>query len=80
MRKFKKNDGGYKFGKNGVLTVKQNSGWCGTSPIDYEIVEGTWKVVNDSVIHVEHKYWGGTISEDLHIISLSKSEMAFKVL
>ena len=70
--------GGYQFEKDGILTVKQNSGWCGTPPIHYQTVTGTWKKVNDSVIHIDHRNWRGTVSKDLHIISLSKTEMVFK--
>lgn len=77
---FEKSMGRYKFEKDGILTVKQNLGRCATPPISYQLVTGTWTIINDSVIHIEHRNERGTISEDLHIISLSKSEMAFKVL
>jgi hypothetical protein len=70
--------GGYQFDKDGTLTVKQNSGWCGTPPVHYQTVTGIWKKVNDSVIHIEHRNWRGSVSKDLQVISLSKTEMAFK--
>lgn len=75
---FPDDKGGYEFLKGGILTVRQNSGWCGTPPIHYQAVTGTWKKVNDSVIHIEHPNWRGTASKDLHIISLTGSEMRFK--
>ena len=36
--KFPKNVHGMQFKENGVLKVKQNTGWCGTPPIQYETV------------------------------------------
>lgn len=78
VRKFPKDEGGYKFEKNGVLKVKQNSGWCGTLPISYETVKGKWEKVNDSVIHTEYPYWGGHIEQNFHIISLNRSELTYR--
>jgi len=70
--------GSFDFRENGVLMVKQNSGWCGTPPIHYQTVEGKWEVVNDSVVRLEYRNWRGNISKQLHVVSLNKTEMAFK--
>ena len=56
-RKFKKDKSGIEFKENGTVIRKQNSGWCGTPPIDFEIVSGTWKNISDSLIEVECKDW-----------------------
>ncbi len=78
VKDFPHDKGGYQFEKDGTLTVKQNSGWCGTPPIHYQTVTGRWHKVNDSVIHIEHRNWRDMISKNLHIVSLSKSKMTFK--
>jgi hypothetical protein len=77
-RKFKKDKRGIEFKENGTIMRKQNSSWCGTPPIDYEIVAGTWKKISDSIIEIEYKNWGGIKKDTLQIIKLSKSELTLK--
>ena len=77
-RKFKKDKSGIEFKENGTITLKQNSGWCGTPPIDFEIVSGTWKNISDSLLEIEYKDWSGIKKDTLQIIELSKSELTLK--
>lgn len=77
-RNFKKGRPGIEFTSNGTITRKQNSGWCGTPPIDFEIVSGTWKNISDSVVEIEYKYWGGLAKDTLQIVELTKSKLILK--
>lgn len=78
--KFSKHKSGIEFKENGILKVKQNSSWCGTEPIDYEIVTGSWTQINDSIINLEYKFWGGNTSEKRQIIELTKDSLFLKVI
>lgn len=72
--------GVYQFKSGGRLTVKQNSSWCGTEPIHYEMVNGTWNTIADSVIRLEYPYWGGIAVTDFHVINISDSELYVKII
>ena len=61
---------GYEFKSDGTLTERQNAGWCGTPPITYADYDGTWNVVNDTLIQITVNYWGGTMSYHLDIESV----------
>jgi hypothetical protein len=58
---------GYIFREDGTLTVRDLSGWCATPPVSYSNFEGSWKILNDTLIFVERSYWGGTLSYKLDI-------------
>lgn len=47
-RKFDKSKFSFQLLEGGKLKIQQ-SGWCGTPPIEYEVVEGTWEKISDSV-------------------------------
>lgn len=76
--KFEKDKPAIEFNENGTIEKKQNSGWCGTPPIDYEIVSGTWKSISDSLIELEYKDWRGPVKDTLKILALSKSKLVLK--
>ena len=61
---------GYQFFPNGKLIVKQSKSWCpvGETKINYEIVKGKWKMINDSLITLIHPRYGSPI-EDKRIVS-----------
>ena len=63
---------GYIFREDGTLTVRDLSGWCATPPVSYSNYEGTWKILNDTLISVERTYWGGTMSYKLGIIEVNR--------
>ncbi|AXT54643.1 hypothetical protein D1815_02325 [Aquimarina sp. AD1] len=77
-RKFKKGKSGIEFNKNGTILRKQNSGWCGTPPIEYETVSGTWRKISKSLLEVEYKSWNGLNKDTLEIIELTKSKLTLK--
>ncbi len=77
-RTFKKDEPGIEFKSNGTISQKQNSGWCGTPPINYEIVSGTWKNISKSILEIEYPYWGGVKKDTLRIIKLTKSKLILK--
>jgi hypothetical protein len=74
----------YKFNSDGTLVERKNSGWCGTPPITYADYDGTWRILNDSIIKVVVGYWGGTSEyfldvelvneENLGIITIIETE------
>jgi hypothetical protein len=71
---------GYTFFPNGKLIVKQSSSWCpvGETKIKFEVVEGKWEMINDSMISLKHHRYGNQI-EDKRIISfVSKNELVLK--
>lgn len=61
----------YMFNTDGTLIERKNSGWCGTPPVSYANFNGTWKILNDTLINVTVGYWGGTTSYKLDIESLN---------
>jgi len=63
---------GYIFREDGTLTVRDLSGWCATPPVSYSNYEGTWKILNDTLISVERTYWGGAMSYKLGIIEVNR--------
>ncbi|HEY9113265.1 MAG TPA: hypothetical protein VIN10_01110 [Bacteroidales bacterium] len=66
---------GYEFKSDGTLTERQNAGWCGTPPITYADYDGTWNVVNDTLIQITVNYWGGTMSYYLDIESVDSQNL-----
>lgn len=57
----------YKFNRDGSLTERKNSGFCGTPPISYADYSGSWSILNDTLIQVTVAYWGGTTKYKLDI-------------
>jgi hypothetical protein len=64
-----------KFNSDGTLIERKNSGWCGTPPISYANYDGTWSIVNDTLVQVKVGYWGGTTSYKLDIESISPTTL-----
>ena len=79
-KSFDKNKDGIEFKANGVVRIKQNTSWCGTPPIDFETVRGQWRQMNDSIIHLEHPYWGGSMSKDIQITKLTTDHLTIREL
>jgi len=65
----------YKFNSDGSLLERKNSGWCGTPPISYADYQGSWKILNDTLIEVVVGYWGGDMSYKLDIESVTASSL-----
>ncbi|TRX22744.1 hypothetical protein FNW25_07975 [Flavobacterium franklandianum] len=80
QRNFSKKSSGIELKENGILKVKQNVGWCGTSPITYEIVDGKWKMTTDSIIHLEYKNWNGNVYEKRKIVGLTSDKLVLQIL
>jgi hypothetical protein len=57
----------YMFNADGSLTERKNSGWCGTPPVTYADYDGTWRIINDTLIHIRVGYWGGSMTYGLDI-------------
>jgi hypothetical protein len=65
----------YKFNSDGTIIERKNSGWCGTPPISYSDFEGSWSVLNDTLIQIKVGYWGGTMSYNFDIESVSTNSL-----
>ena len=71
---FDDNKAGLHFKSNGVLRVRQNTSFCGTPPVDYETVRGSWKMMNDSVVALEYPFWGGHMSRKVQVMKLTQDQ------
>ena len=71
---------GYQFLKNGELRVRQNISWCGTEPIMFETVIGSWTKTSDSTYKLEYPFWGGKFTQYILIGKISSSELQFKTI
>jgi hypothetical protein len=74
------NKQGYNFRGDGTLIVRDLDGWCATPPVSYANFDGTWKVLNDTLVSVERNYWGGTLSCKLDIESVTKNTLKIVVI
>ena len=63
---------GIQFKANGVWRVRQNTSFCGTPPVEYETVRGSWKMLNDSSIALEYPFWGGHMSRKVQVMKLTQ--------
>jgi hypothetical protein len=63
------------FKDDGTLIERKNAGWCGTPPISYADYNGTWTVLNDTLLEIKVGYWGGTTNYKLDIESVSKDSL-----
>ena len=73
-------DYGIAFLKDGLLKENKNSGWCGTPPISYGEVEGTWELFDDSTLVIESSYWGGDMSMTWKILEINNADMSYYIL
>lgn len=71
---------GYIFYENGKLLERKNSGWCGTPPISYSNFDGTWTKISTNLYEIEVGYWGGTTIYQLEILSLTETELRYKII
>lgn len=65
---------------DGSFTEHKNAGWCGTPPIAYDNFEGTWVPLSDTVLDITVGYWGGTLTYQMHIVSLDGNELGIRYL
>lgn len=67
------------FKENGVLAVRQNSGWCGTPPISYSTYTGTYSISKDSLT-LKHGFWGGKMESYYQIVATAKDRLDLRYL
>jgi hypothetical protein len=65
----------YRFNNDGTLTERKNSGWCGTPPVTYADYDGTWRLINDTLIHINVGYWGGSMTYGLDIETINSDSL-----
>ena len=80
MGAFDKEKYGFTIHEDGTFTEHKNSGWCGTPPITYSSFEGKWEAVSDSLLDITVAYWGGMMTYQIRIVSLSPDELAIRYL
>jgi len=61
--------------KDGILILRQNSGWCGTPPISYSHEKGKWEQTSDSTLTITHKYMGSKAATVWEIKELSENKL-----
>jgi hypothetical protein len=71
---------GYKFKTDGTLTERKNSGWCGTPPVSYADYDGTWSILNDTLLQIKDGYWGGTTNYKIDIESITKDSLKIQTI
>jgi hypothetical protein len=70
----------YKFNADGTLLERKNAGFCGTPPITYSDYDGSWSMLNDTIIQITSGYWGGTMTYKLDIESVSDNTLKVEAI
>ncbi|WP_445710696.1 hypothetical protein [Flavobacterium sp.] len=76
--RFQKDKSGIAFKENGTIVKRQNSGWCGTPPIDYVNVNGTWKEISESLLEIQYESWNGRNVDTIQIVEISKNKLVLR--
>ena len=71
---------GFTIHEDGTFTEHKNAGCCGTPPITYDSFDGTWEAVSDSLLDITVGYWGGVMTYQIRIVSLTGEELAIRYL
>lgn len=71
---------GFTIEGDGSFLERKNAGWCGTPPISYESYEGSWAALSDSLIEITVAYWGGTMTYQIRIVSVSAEDLRIRYL
>ena len=71
---------GFTIEEDGTFIERKNSGWCGTPPIAYANYDGNWKALSDSLLNITVDYWGGVMTYQIRIVTLSAENLAIKYL
>jgi hypothetical protein len=70
----------YNFIPDGTLIERKNSGWCGTPPISYADYKGSWYAINDTLVRINGSYWGGKMTYNIDIESVSPTRLRIRTL
>ena len=68
------------FMQSGQLKENKNSGWCGTPPVSYSEIDGSWEIQDDSTVFIESSYWGGDLTMTWRIIDIDNTELSYYIL
>jgi hypothetical protein len=77
---FDKEKYGFTIHEDGTFTEHKNAGWCGTPPITYDSFEGAWEAVSDSLLDITVAYWGGMMTYQMRIVSLTPEKLVIRYL
>jgi len=69
---------GFIFLKDSKFVERKNAGWCGTPPVTYANYDGNWEYKPGDVLSINVGYWGGSEYYELHIISISDTELKYE--
>ena len=75
----KENQYGYMLKKGGKLTIRSNSGWCGTPPVITNDYNGTW-TLEHNILTINGAYWGGKVIEKWEVIAISGTSLSLKLI
>ena len=65
----------YRFNSDGTLVERNISGWCATPPVSYDNYDGTWTILNDTLIQIHVEYWGGMRDYKMGINSVDRDSL-----
>lgn len=65
----------YKFNSDGTIVERNIAGFCGTPPVSYDNYDGTWTVLNDTLIQILVKYFDGMRTYRLGINSVNRDSL-----
>ncbi len=75
----KENQYGYMLKEGGKLTIRSNSGWCGTPPIITNDYNGTW-TLEHNMLTINGAYWGGKVVEKWKVMAISATSLSLKLI
>lgn len=73
--KLDENKYGFIIESDGTFIERKNAGWCGTPPIYYENIDGSWKYISDDVLEITVDFWGGIDTFKIEIVSIDEYEL-----
>ena len=51
----------YRFSSDGILVERNIAGFCATPPVSYDNYDGTWTILNDTLIQIHVEYFDGSM-------------------
>lgn len=71
---------GFTLHDDGTFTEHKTSSLDLNSPQAYRSYEGTWEAVSDSLLDITVAYWGGVMTYQIRILSLTADQLAIRYL
>lgn len=65
----------YRFNSDGTLVERNIAGFCATPPVSYDNYDGTWTILNDTLIQIHVEYFDGMRTHRLDINSVNRDSL-----